>query len=325
MAKIIYQELDIPIESKLNSFADEIQENCELLFDKYNIFDEAKKNDFHEQKLTFYASRGFHYASKEVLQILANYFTWGFIFDDYMETHHNEREETCQRVLQIGNGNLCLKEGELLRPLEELFSEIWDSIKQRSPNEWQKRFIDALRNWFVFVHILMNHKVNDTNPTLAEYISYRWFDFGSDMIILMIEFAMQKFLPQSYHKEMVMQHIVHALGNVIASINDIFSYEKETRAGNHLNLVAVIKNEMKIEVQEAMDRAYDFNRVQIQSYFSLRKQLNRIFDPNDEVIKKYVNGMDTLMRGNYDFYFDGNRYFENCPFKSDSTNADKFE
>ncbi|RWR99455.1 hypothetical protein B4U79_18780, partial [Dinothrombium tinctorium] len=97
---------------------------------------------FHEEKLTYYSTRAYHYASKEVLQIVTNINTWAFIFDDYIEKHHDEREEACERVLKIAYGNLSPKEGEMMRPFEALFSEILDSIKQRSPHEWQKRFID---------------------------------------------------------------------------------------------------------------------------------------------------------------------------------------
>ncbi|RWS01140.1 hypothetical protein B4U79_18597 [Dinothrombium tinctorium] len=116
MAKIIYQELDIPIEPKISPLAKECQEMCELLLDKYNIFDEGMRRHFHERKLIFYSTRAYHYASKEVLQIITNINTWAFIFDDYIETHHNEREETCEHVLQIGYGNLSPKEGEMMRP-----------------------------------------------------------------------------------------------------------------------------------------------------------------------------------------------------------------
>ncbi|RWR99221.1 hypothetical protein B4U79_18819, partial [Dinothrombium tinctorium] len=142
MAKIIYQELDIPIEPKISPFAEECQEICDLLFYKYNIFDEEMTSHFHEEKLTYYSTRAYHYASKEVLQIVTNINTWAFIFDDYIEKHHDEREEACERVLKIAYGNLSPKEGEMMRPFEALFSEILDSIKQRSPHEWQKRFID---------------------------------------------------------------------------------------------------------------------------------------------------------------------------------------
>ncbi|RWS11047.1 hypothetical protein B4U79_18055 [Dinothrombium tinctorium] len=120
---------------------------------------------------------------------------WAFVFDDYIETHHDEREETCECVLQIGYGNLSPKEGEMMRPLEVIFSELWNSIKQRSSHEWQKRFIDSIRNWFVFTQALMKHKVNDKIPTIAEFISYRWFEAANDMTINLIEFAVQKFLP----------------------------------------------------------------------------------------------------------------------------------
>ncbi|RWS05019.1 terpene synthase-like protein [Dinothrombium tinctorium] len=324
MTKIIYQELDIPIEPKISSFAEEIQENCELLFYKYNIFDEAKKRDFHEQNLTTFSTRVYNYASKEVLQIISNFLTWTFIFDDYIETYHDDREETCERVFQILYGNLSSKEGDLLRPLEALFSEIWDSIKQRSPHDWQKRFIDSIRNWFVFTNILMKHKMNGTIPTVTEFISYRWFDAASDMTINLIEFGVQKFLPQSFLFEMVIQHLVHAVGNAFFSTNEIFSYEKDARE-KHLNLVASIKNEMKIEVQEAIDRAYDFARAQIQSYFLLRNQLHHFYDMNDEVIKNFIYGMDQMIRGTYDYHFDGSRYFKNLPFETNSLNAHKIE
>ncbi|RWS13146.1 terpene synthase-like protein [Dinothrombium tinctorium] len=324
MARIIYQELDIPVEPKISSFAEEIQEKCELLFCKYNIFDEAKKDDFHEQNLTSFSTRVYNYASKEILQITSNFLTWAFIFDDHLETHHDDREETCERVLQIGYGNLSPKEGEVLQPLEALFSEIWDSIKKQSTNEWQKRFIDSIRNWFVFTNILMQHKMNATILTVAEFISYRWFDAASDMAINLIEFAMQKFLPQSFYFEIVMQHLVHAVGSVFFSINEIFSYEKDTRE-NHLNLAAAIKNEMKVEVQEAINKAYDFARAQIQSYFLLRNQLHHFYDVNDEVLKKFINGLDHVVRGTYDYHFDGSRYFKNLPFKTNSLIAYKTE
>ncbi|RWS01020.1 hypothetical protein B4U79_16780 [Dinothrombium tinctorium] len=323
MAKIIYQKLDIPIESRISPFAEECQEMCELLFDKYNIFDEEMTRRFHEQKLTYFATLAYHYASKEVIQIISNYIAWAFVFDDYIETHHDEREETCERVLQIAYGNLTPKEGEM-RPLEALFSEIWDSIKKLSPHKWQKRFIGRIRTWFFFAQALMKHKVNDTIPSKAEYLSYRWFDAANDMVINLIEFAMQKFFPQSFHSEMVIQHLVHAAGDAIVSINEIFSYEKEIRA-KHLNLVTMVKNEKKIEVQEAIDRIYVFSRAQFQTYFALRKQFNRFYDMTDEVMRKYLYGMDYVTRGGYDCHFYGNRYFKNMPFKIDSPIVYKFE
>ncbi|RWS01392.1 hypothetical protein B4U79_18450 [Dinothrombium tinctorium] len=306
MARIIYQEFDIPIEPKKVRSPKKFKKIVNCCFINTIFLMKQKKDDFHEQNLTSFSTRVYYYALKEILQITSNFITWAFIFDDYIGMHHDNREETCERVLQIGYGNLSPRKEEVLRPLEALFSEILESIKKQSTNKWQKRFIDSIRNWFVFTNILMQHKMNDTIPTVTEFICYRWFDAASDM-----------FLPQSFHFEIVMQHLVHAVGSVIFSINDIFSYEKETRE-NHLNLVAAIKNEMKVQVQEAIDKTYDFARAQIQRYFLLRNQLHHFYDMNDEVIKKFINGFDHVVRGIYDYHFKESRYFKNLPLKTNS-------
>ncbi|RWS03930.1 metalloproteinase precursor-like protein [Dinothrombium tinctorium] len=265
MPRYVYQEIDIPYESKKRPFDGDFQNETRKLFLKHNALTEREKEKFDKEKLTYTADKIYHYARPEVFQTLCDYLVWAFIYDDYLETlGEAEAEEAIERIMKIGRGEL-VSNGKQLHPLEAVFIDIWASMTKLSPVEWQQRFLKSIYKWLAFAKIFATYNRAGETQSVAQFTGFRWFDIGTDFMLDLIEFASQKFLSSSVREDSVLRYLQHTLGNIIYTTNDIYSFEKELKLGLRSNSIIVYADEYDIPEQEALDKAFVFLRGQLKS------------------------------------------------------------
>jgi hypothetical protein len=86
----------------------------------------------------------------------------------------------------------------------------------------------------------------------------------------------------------------------VSYVNDLFSYAKESSAGEHSNLVAVYQTG-GMNLREAMEMAMRTNDRVVQDYFEAKAHFERSFEL-DESMLGYIKIMEDWMRGNFDWY-----------------------
>ena len=101
----------------------------------------------------------------------------------------------------------------------------------------------------------------------------------------------------------------------VSYVNDIFSYEKEARAGEHTNLVAVLEHLEGLDVPEAMASAARIVEETVAEYLAARHAFLRSHSerrPESRIARLYARQMETWMRGNLNWYNYGltDRYVE---------------
>ncbi|RWS08250.1 terpene synthase-like protein [Dinothrombium tinctorium] len=310
MPKYVYQEIELPFESKTRTFCGDFQNETRKLFLKFDALNGEQLEKFDSEKLTYTADKIFHYAKREVFQVLCDYLAWAFVFDDYLETLDEEAaEEAIETAMKIGNGELVLNGNVEFYPLYAVFSDIWSRMAQVSPLEWQQRFMKSIYKWLAFAKIFGFHNRAGETQSVAQFSAFRWFDIGTDFMLDLIEFSSQKFLPASVREDSVLKYLQHTLGNIIYTTNDIFSFEKELNLGLLSNSVIVYAKEYEIPEQEALDKAFNFLRGQIKSYVALQKQMHQFIDCDNDVVQSYIHGMNYIIRGNYDLCRKSVRYY----------------
>jgi Terpene synthase family 2, C-terminal metal binding len=91
-------------------------------------------------------------------------------------------------------------------------------------------------------------------------------------------------------------------GNAIASFaNDIFSLRKETLNRDFHNLVIVLEHEEGLTRDAALDRAASIHDAQVRHFIELEASLPSFGAELDQHMKRYVEGMHTWIRANYDW------------------------
>jgi hypothetical protein len=97
----------------------------------------------------------------------------------------------------------------------------------------------------------------------------------------------------------------------VSYVNDIFSYEKEARAGESTNLVAVLRHIKDLDLPEAMAAAVKTVENVVDEYLAARQAFLRNH-PDSKIARLYARQMETWMRGNLDWYNYGltDRYVE---------------
>jgi hypothetical protein len=91
----------------------------------------------------------------------------------------------------------------------------------------------------------------------------------------------------------------------VSYVNDIFSYAKESSAGEFSNLVTVYQQAHGLGLREAMTATMRTNDRVVEEYFESKAH----FQNDDEVVvdddaRGYIKIMEDWMRGNFDWYND---------------------
>lgn len=93
-------------------------------------------------------------------------------------------------------------------------------------------------------------------------------------------------------------------------MKDIYSYNKE-QAGGHAanNLITVIKEEMRIGLQEAFDVAEKRFEKDAEEFLRCKEALPSWGPEVDEAISRYVTGLECWVSGGIEWSLSGPRYF----------------
>jgi 5-epi-alpha-selinene synthase len=124
-------------------------------------------------------------------------------------------------------------------------------------------------------------------------------------LILMTD---QIILPPEVFKHPIVKRLELATANIIAWSNDLFSLNKEMKAGNNFNLVTVLQQEYQISLQEAFDHAADLHNTEVQLFIDLSAQLPSFGTEIDANLERYLLGLRFWIRANLDWSAETRRY-----------------
>ncbi|RWS22214.1 hypothetical protein B4U80_11674 [Leptotrombidium deliense] len=193
-------------------------------------------------------------------------------------------------------------------PLVSSFADLWKQFKSISSETWQQRFAENYI-WYLkglkWEHIIVETK---RIPSVTEYMEYRHFTIGIDPFLNLIEIARNIFIPGSVMSNVKLQRYIYLTVNIVALVNDIYSYEKEKYIDQIYNIVNVMKHEHNISDQEAIDKASDLVHDEIKKLLIVERLMPNFEGEMNECVQKFIHGCKTFMSGNHDWGFESGRY-----------------
>ena len=108
-------------------------------------------------------------------------------------------------------------------------------------------------------------------------------------------------LPPNLRGTSVVRRLNRLTNNVISWSNDLFSLEKELRQGELLNLVVALRAEYGLTLQAAVTRAAQMHDAEVRAFLELESHLPSFGAQADALLKRYIAGLRSWMRGNVDW------------------------
>lgn len=255
------------------------------------------------------AARTYPTAGAEYLQLLADMLMWFFISDDqYDERKLGASPQKLEkifsnfvRILETGNPRLAIS------PLGRALLELRERLLPHGSPDWFKQFTGNMQLYFQGCLQESKNRQALVTPEFDEYCQIRRASVGTYPCFDLAEPT----LSPRCSRELVVLPALGALRDlatdVIAWINDIVSFQKESSFSDPHNMISVLMNDCGLSLVEAGEKTVELINAQLDNFVELAGQtrLNLGRDGGG-----YIDGLQSWIRGVYDWSFTSERYSE---------------
>ncbi|MBD1811968.1 hypothetical protein NDA07_06970 [Microcoleus vaginatus DQ-U2] len=314
MNNIKFPVLYCPFPSAINPHCDAAYQRTLNWVRSFNLVtDESVYRSLLAGKFNILAAHAYPYASLEDLEIVTDFMFWIFFVDDEFEKAGISKQ---LEILEPSHARLVeiMKKEAELTDIDTPAVRAWGDIMQKlhhfpyATSEWVLRFTKNMEDYFQGIRWEALNNSQGITPDVATFIKMRTSISAVcpfiDLILIMDRIA----LPHEVIKHPMVKRLELAANNIISWSNDIFSFDKETRAGNNFNLVTVLRQEYQISLQEAFDRAAELHNAEVRLFIDMSAQLPSFGTEIDATLERYLLGLRSWIRGSLDWYVKTGRY-----------------
>lgn len=248
------------------------------------------------------------YASLEVLKVIAEWIIPFFYYDDEMENielasypelilTHNAR------VMQVLRTPALPPQG----PFAEALAVFWAHATALTEPPWQKRFTLNFKNYMDRYTWQAQH-VRERVPDFESYLVQRRQAAAAYPCFDLMNLELGFDLPEPVHEHPILVQIRQMTADILAWVNDLFSFPKEMADGQATNLVLVLRERGNGSLQEAVDRMCQLIADQSTRFLEQKKYLPSFSPPIDQQVQTYVEYLQAMMAGNLYYSLANARY-----------------
>jgi hypothetical protein len=310
-ASIHLPELNCPFGSEISPYADEIDEHVLDWARRFALLTEQADIDrFGQAKVGRLAARTSPGSDKALLDLLASWQMWLFIFDDrYCD--ESETGAHPERLSRIITSFVCVLDGPADRacypdPLTLALADLTGRLAAVASEPQMFRFLSAVRGYFLAQFWEAGHRADDGPAGLAEYEIMRRHSGAVPTCVALIDVAAGVELPAGEFCRRDVRALTDIAVDVTCWANDIISYPKEAaRSLKVHSLPAVLARELGITADQAIKVAASMHDAQVASYLAAEPALRRGASPQ---LAGYLDGLRNWMGGNLRWSLETARY-----------------
>jgi hypothetical protein len=253
------------------------------------------------------AARTYPAADAELLQLVADILTWFFVSDDQYDERKlgaspQKMDKICDnfvRLLRTGNLRLAIS------PLGQALLDIRGRLTRRAGAAWLRRFTSSMELYFQGCLAESRNRQNGVTPDFEEYLQIRRASVGTYPCFDLGELAMSQPCPDELVTWPVVAMLRDLATDVVAWINDIVSYQKESSFNDPHNVISVFMNDCGIAHPAAQARTVELINQQLDCFTEHARAARATLGPAGS---EYVEGLESWIRGVYDWSFTSDRY-----------------
>ncbi|KVE29657.1 hypothetical protein WS67_00015 [Burkholderia singularis] len=263
------------------------------------------------------AARIVPHASRETLQIVANFFIWNVSFDDEYcdEGPLSTRPGDLARVLSLLLRTIEIPERKLFfaDKYATAMRDIRLQLDRHASSAQMEQWIGAMRSWFLAETWKAGNVATNRMPTLAEYMLLRMYSGGPLAFPVLAGIAEGYEIPPCVLANRRIRAMTELASSLCTWVSDIVSYDKEARReiGGH-NLVMVIQHERQCTKDEAVTMAVAIYDRALRLFLRMRNHVEANL-PASAPLRRYLRSLAHLIRAPVDWCHLSERYVESIP------------
>jgi hypothetical protein len=261
--------------------------------------DEQYRARVERAKYGWLAARCYPCASRELLQVISDYFVWYFVVDDAFI----DRVETVTQQT-IPNLTAMIDVLDLRRPApkpvfgETAWLDVCRRLRRLLPHEHFERFAIGMRMWAATAGLQILNHTRPESIGERQYETIRRHTSGMNPCLDLCDAAHSgPITAEEYHRPAVLQLRLHA-NNVVCWSNDIQSLAVETRQPGQYWNMAVIHARRGHTLQASVDYVAARVRAEIAAFQKLADQIGPTAGNR---LRGFIAGLTHWMRGYQDW------------------------
>ncbi|KAG7092988.1 Alpha-muurolene synthase [Marasmius oreades] len=191
----------------------------------------------------------------------------------------------------------------------KLARDFWGRCIRDAGPGCQARFKETLELFFRAVNIQADARDSDMVPDLESYIDIRRDTSGCKPCWALIEYALDIDLPEFVAADPVIVALNQYTNDLVTWSNDIFSYNVEQARGDKHNMVVILMHHHGHTLQSAVNAVGTMCRETIDNFTETRKSIPSWNSEVDEMVERYVRGLQDWIVGSLHWSFQTTRYF----------------
>jgi hypothetical protein len=297
-------ELHIPIfefpwSGHCSPIAANIEQQTNAWLRKYGVIaDEHRAAKVARARYGWLAARCYPQAEPKLLQTIADYLAWFFLFDDLVDHVSTLSPTTITHLTAIIDVLDLDQLGPTPIAQEVAWLDICQRLKQHMSGEQFQRFAQSMRTWTSTCGLLLLNQIHRQPVETRQHETLRRHTSGVDSCMALVDIASHSPLsPDEYYRADLQQLRLHA-NNIASWSNDIQSLVKELHEpGPHGNLVtshAALGHTLQVSVDFVAQRVRD----EISHFSRLSRSVGSHESPG---ICHYLTAMQDWLRGYQDW------------------------
>jgi hypothetical protein len=297
-------ELYCPFNSQISPYAAAVEAHTSQWAERFQIRDEIK--GYTESRFAYMTSRFYPTAEYARLCLANDLLVLLFLMDDVFDNKNEETQHpeylkkmlyACLEILH-NNRSYTLQTGG---PILAALSDVWKRIRASTTTEYQQLFTADMLKLFSAVD-WQNKNVNASRiPSVADYIESRPLIGGAHIAATLIELAEQVHLPKEVMAHKKIASLTMLCGHLGCWANDLYSLAKEMEHGDTHNLVLVMREEKKLDIENAINETVRLHNQEMIQFERIFHSLPSFSDEIDEEVYKYAFCLAMIVRGNIDW------------------------
>lgn len=254
------------------------------------------------------AGRCFAWASREQLQLAADWITFLFFYDDLCDTLE-EGENDDESVLNALDARLVsILRGRLRGPLSDPYCRAVADIRVRlldlADPGWVARLADDVELYLQGVRWERSVERSGDAMTLATYQHMRPMISAVNTCLDLAGAFVDGSNPR-LGREPLVQELERIANNHISWVNDIYSVDREIAHGQTANLVVLLMKSEGLAPRAALDRAIEICNAEMAAFVALESHLDALGSAQADA---YASVMSIWIRGSLDWHAESDRY-----------------
>ncbi len=214
--------------------------------------------------LALFAAYCFPDATSAQLDLLTDWYFWGFYFDDWFLRHYKSTGDVVGAAAWLADvrafiaGRPVAAGPEAGDPVQATLAELWARTVPGTTEEWRRRFGDNTFAQMDDAFWELGNLAEGRVPNPIDYLERRRGAGAGRWVADLIELVNGTPLPDHVWASRPVQVMRDTFTDAQVLLNDVFSYQRETEQEGELNnFVLVLRDFLGMTPQEAADTAND--------------------------------------------------------------------